>query len=264
VVTGGLLDTAGRAAERDPRLTATTIERDEQAVATIEHQPASSERLRVALTPAVTIVVENERLRALAMADLDELRTSRRRIVERADETRRRLERDLHDGAQQRLLLLGMELSRAAGATPSERSRYLDAVRHTRAALDELRALVHEGLPPVLDELGLVEALRSLAETAPILLSIDAHAMDGQRPPIGVERALYGLVVSVIAGGTALGASKVTISLTDRARQLTATIARDGTGAVDPTDDQDRIGAAGGDLVVTSGPSGAVYVASFS
>jgi signal transduction histidine kinase len=261
---GGLLDATGRTTERDPRLTATTIERDGQAVAAIEHQPASTGRLRGALTPAVTIVVENERLRALARAELDELRRSRRRIVERADETRRRLERDLHDGAQQRLLLLGMELSRAAAADPAGGSRYLDAVEHTQAALDELRALVHEGLPPVLDELGLVEALRSLAETAPIPVLVEARTTNGQRPPVGIERTLYGLALSAITGGAALGASKVTILLVEQSQQLTATISHDGTGAVDPTDDQDRVGAAGGDLVVSSGPSGVVYVASFS
>src|SRR5918994_1530152 len=112
-----------------------------------------------ALTPAVTVAVENERLRVLASAELAELRASRRRIVERADAARRRLERDLHDGAQQRLLLLGMELARAAeSADDGQRERYRAAIHHTRDALAaELRKLVHNQIPPVLDELGLVE-----------------------------------------------------------------------------------------------------------
>jgi signal transduction histidine kinase len=264
LATDGYLDVAGHGAARDPQLTATTIERDGQAVALVEHQPESSGLLRATLTPAVTIVVENERLRALALAELDELRASRRRIVERADETRRRLERDLHDGAQQRLLLLGMQLARAAAtAPPSERNRYVDAIRHTQDALDELRTLVHERLPPVLHELGLVEALRSLAETAPIPVLIEDDLPAGHRPAIGIERALYGLAVSVIAGGAARGASKATIFVGERSGRLTATVTRDGTGPIDPTDDEDRIGAAGGSLAVTIATNDVEYVASF-
>jgi hypothetical protein len=92
---------------------------------------------------------------------------------------------------------------------------------------------------------------------------IEGQTTAAPRPPIGIERTLYGLALSVIAGGAMLGASKVTILLAEHSGQLTATIAHDGTGAIDPTDDQDRVGAAGGDLVVTSGPSGVEYVASF-
>lgn len=258
------LDDAGQVAERDRRLAATTIERDGEAIAVVEHQPVSGGRLGAVLTPAVTIVVENQRLRAVARSELDALRTSRRRIVERADETRRRLERDLHDGAQQRLLLLGMELSRAAATSdPSHRERYLAAIRHTQGALDELRKLVHEGLPPVLDELGLLEALRSLAETAPIPVLIELDTSIERRPPLAVERVVYGLTLSMIADGEALGASKVTISLGERAGQFTATIVHDAASTVDPTDDEDRVGALGGNLLVTAGSEGVEYVASF-
>jgi signal transduction histidine kinase len=258
-----LLDADGRVTMRDGEA-ATTVERTGEAIAVIEHQSRSGGQLGAVLTPSVTMAVENERLRAVARSELEELRSSRLRIVERADATRRRLERDLHDGAQQRLLLLGMELSRAAEAAEAcERARYLSAVEHTQRALAELRNLVHEGLPPVLDELGLVEALRSLAETAPIPIVIEHDGSAGQRPPVVVERVVYGLALSMLASGHAHGASTLTIQLGQLSGRFTATIAHDAAAVVDTTNDEDRVGAVGGTLVVASGAEGVGYVASF-
>ena len=103
---------------------------DGEPIAVLEHAPSSSSLIEAAVNPAVTIAAENERLHAEAQAHLAELQQSRRRIVERADETRRHLERDLHDGAQQQLLLLGLELARTAeAADPGQRDRYLGGAR---------------------------------------------------------------------------------------------------------------------------------------
>jgi signal transduction histidine kinase len=261
---GTYLGPDGVLAERDSRQAATKLDLDGEAIVLIEHRPRSRGQLAAALTPAVTVAVENERLRVLASAELAELRASRRRIVERADAARRRLERDLHDGAQQRLLLLGMELARAAeSADDGQRERYRAAIHHTRDALAELRELVHDQIPPVLDELGLVEAIRSLAETSPIPLVIDVEPSSLHRPPAAVERAIYRLGRSMMEDGKSAGASKVSIRLTDEGGQFTAILKHDAAHTIDPTDDEDRVGAAGGRLLITTGPDGVEYVASF-
>jgi signal transduction histidine kinase len=261
---GTYLGPDGEPANRDSRHAATTVDRDGEAIVLIEHSPRSRGQLAAALTPAVTVAIENERLRVLASAEVAELRASRRRIVERADTARRRLERDLHDGAQQRLLLLGIELARAAENTDDDqREHYQAAIHHTRDALAELRELVHDQIPPVLDELGLVEAIRSLAETSPIPLLVDIEPASPHRAPAAVEHAIYRLARSMIDDGKSAGASKVSIRLTENGGQFTAILKHDAAHTIDPTDDEDRVGAAGGRLGVTTAPDGVEYVASF-
>ncbi len=112
-IADSFIDAQGAPAEPAPHRATTVLTKDGEAVAVIEHAPSSSALLGAAVNPAVTIAAENERLHAEAQAHLASLQQSRRAIVERADETRRHLERDLHDGAQQQLLLLGLELARA-------------------------------------------------------------------------------------------------------------------------------------------------------
>ena len=187
----------------------------------VEHSPSSSSLIEAAVNPAVTIAAENERLHAEAQAQLAELQQSRRHIVERADETRRHLERDLHDGAQQQLLLLGPR-TRAdrRGRGPRQRDRYVEALQHAQSALTELRQLVHEQLPPVLDELGLVEALRTLAEASPVPLVLDVEAAPEARPDLAVERVVYGVALSSLSEAQAHGASAMSIRIEERAREV--------------------------------------------
>lgn len=266
VRSGGYVDEEGQSADRVVGWMATAVERDGEQVAVIEHESTTHAALASTLSPAVTVAVDNERLRALARSELAALRTSRRRVVERADETRRRLERDLHDGVQQRLLLLGMELSHAAErADPRERTRYLAALGHTQDALAELRRLVHDNVPPVLDELGVGEALRSLAETSPLPMELEIDAWADRRAPLPVERAIYTLVTSLLHRAESLGASAVRVSLGESQHPLIATICHDGSGAgIDLTDAEDRVGAVGGDLDVTVRADRIQYVARFS
>ncbi len=254
---GEWLDVDGHVTAAVDTGAATLVERDGTPIALIDHKPSSADGVASSLSPAVTVAVENERLQALARAELLALRASRRRVVERADATRRRLEHDLHDGAQQRLLVLGMELARAAErADWSERECYLAAVAHTQAALAELRHLVHEGLPPILDERGLIEALRSLAEVSPVPVRLDVDGCDDRRDSLSVERSAYALATSVLRRARAADATRVLIAL-DRSRgALTATMEHDGRiDGIDVTDDEDRVGAVGGELevVVTGG-----------
>jgi hypothetical protein len=114
----------------------------------------------------------------------------------------------------------------------------------------------------VLDELGLVEALRTLAETAPVPLVIDAAGL-ALRPPPAVERAVYGLARSMIADGHAAGASKVRVHLGERAGILTVDVRHDAPSVFDAIDAEDRVGAVGGTLSVDHGPTWTECVASF-
>jgi signal transduction histidine kinase len=264
VSAGAFIDSQGLPTELARHRATTILARDGEPIAVLEHAPASSSLIEAALNPAVTIAAENERLHAQAQSHLAELQQSRRRIVERADEARRHLERDLHDGAQQQLLLLGLDLSHTAEAADAvERERYLEALHHAQAALTELRRLVHDQLPPVLDEFGLVEALRSMAEASPVPIVLDATAAPATRPDLAVERVVYGVSLSSLSEAEAHGASAMSIRIEERAGRFTVTIRHDGVGAADHTDDEDRVGAVGGRLDMLAGEDGVAYVASF-
>ena len=102
--------------------------------------------------------------------------------MERGDEARRRLERDLHDGAQQRLLALGMQLSALSQRVGDEERARLDAaVDHATLALASLRRLAHGAVPPLLDDAGLFEAIMSLAEQTDLALVLDIGPIAGRR-----------------------------------------------------------------------------------
>jgi signal transduction histidine kinase len=264
-VEDSLIDAQGVPTELARHRGTTVLTKDGEPIAVIEHSPSSSALLGAAVNPAVTIAAENERLHAEAQAHLASLQRSRRLIVERADETRRRLERDLHDGAQQQLLLLGLELARAVdNGSDDERERYRSSLEHAQAALTELRRLVHDQLPPVLDELGLVEALHSLAEESPVPMVLDCDAATA-RPPLAVERVAYSVVLSSLSEAESHGASVLSVRVEDRRGVFTVHISHDGAGVADHTDDEDRVGALGGRLDVTRAQDGrgAEYVASF-
>ena len=120
---------------------------------------------------AARLAVDNERLRAEVLARVADLRASRARIVATADGTRQRLERDLHDGAQQQLLAASFELrqacsSAAASGDAELAARLTDASEQAQQALTELRDLAHGIYPAILTEAGLEPAVRSLAERA--------------------------------------------------------------------------------------------------
>jgi signal transduction histidine kinase len=264
VAPGTYIDSIGQPTEPARHRATTVLARDGDPIAVLEHAPWSSSLIEAAVNPAVTIAAENERLHAEAQAHLADLQRSRRRIVERADETRRHLERDLHDGAQQQLLLLGLDLSRTAETAEGfEREQYLDALQHAQQALTELRRLVHDQLPPVLDELGLIEALRSMAEASPLPLVLDVDDAPDDRPDLAVERVVYGVVLSSLSEAESHGASALSVRIDQRAGRYSVTIRHDGVGAADHTDDEDRIGAVGGVLDTFSSIDGVAYSARF-
>ena len=148
---------------------------------------------------AAGLGVEHLAARARLRAELGELAASRLRIVEAADTERRRLERDLHDGAQQRLIALQVLLQMASvAAPPALRVSYADARGEVGIALEELRDLAHGIHPVVLTDAGLGAGLRTLAESSPVPLVVAGH--DVRRHPAAVAAA-YRLVDDAIAIG---------------------------------------------------------------
>jgi signal transduction histidine kinase len=201
--------------------------------------------LRSRLWHADVVAAENVRLDAELQARLEELRESRARIVEAGYAERRRVERDLHDGAQQRLVALALDLRRVRTALdrdPASAAVLLDdASRELTAATEELRELARGIHPPVLTDRGLVAALDALAKRAPLPVRVEGSSAG--RAPDGVEAAAY-FVVSE--------------ALTNVARHARATSARvrvtraDGLLCVEVEDD----GVGGADLGAGSGLRG--------
>jgi signal transduction histidine kinase len=199
------------------------------------------------------IAVENEQLQAEVRAQLEELRASRARIVATGDAERRRLERDLHDGAQQSLLALSydLRLARAAGAdSDPEVGRLLAcAADEAQTALGELRELAHGIYPAILAEAGLVAALTTLADEAP--LPVELGEVTTQRYPAAVETAAYLAAAEAIDDAARRTATVASVDVRRKGIQLVVTVADDGAperlGFVDLSD---RIGALGGSLEV--------------
>ena len=229
-----LIAADGRAAEPPPPDRAVArIARGDRAVALVLHDPAlvSEPELARALGSAARLSVENEALRAEAMAQLHALQTSRARIVETADSARRRLERDLHDGAQQRLLALSYDLrlarTGAADDDDGELVSMLDAAAEaTEAALEELRELAHGIYPAILTEAGLGPALQTLADEAP--LPVELGDLPPERAAPGVERTAYVVVDEAIEDAAGRGATWLRVRVRREAGRVVVGIEDDG------------------------------------
>jgi signal transduction histidine kinase len=249
-------ETAGRAA--------TIVRGDEEPVAVLLHDVALADEPELVDAVAATarLALENQRLQAELRAQLDEVRASRARIVAAGDAERRRLERDLHDGAQQRLLTLGLALQLARAELPegtaSADELLADAEQELQEALHELRELARGIHPAILTDGGLTPALRTLAERTPIPVSVVGP--DGRLPP-AVETAAYFIVsetlTNVVKHASASRASVVVSAAGDHA---VVQVEDDGVGGADVTRGsglrglQDRVHALGGRLLVTSEP----------
>jgi signal transduction histidine kinase len=236
-----------------PGRAVTTLVRDGRPIAVVAHTAALAD-LEPELGAAVRLALENERLQAEALAQLDQLRASRVRVVETGDAERRRLERDLHDGAQQRLLALSYDLRLAyaqahADGDSQTGSLLAQATDQAQAALSELRELAHGIYPAILAEAGLAAALATLADAAPLPVEI-RDAAEG-RYPVGVETAAYLVVAEALDDAADRGASHTTVSLVRHEGRLVVTVQDDGT---DRTSSMvqlaDRVGALDGGLAV--------------
>jgi signal transduction histidine kinase len=186
---------------------------------------------------AARLALENERLQAELRAQVAELHASRTRIVQAGDEERRRLERNLHDGAQQRLLSLGLALQLARAELGPEGNGatelLAEAEDELRAALDELRELARGIHPAILTDQGLAAAVRSLAERSAVPVNI--VTVPDERLGESTEAAAYFIVSESLANCAKYShASAVRVSISRRDGNAVIDIADDGSGGADP------------------------------
>jgi signal transduction histidine kinase len=210
------------------------------------------------------MALENERLAAQVRAQLDEVRASRSRIVEAADAERRRIERDLHDGAQQRLVALAMRLDQARGRAAGAGAIIDAASEELLQAIREVRDLAHGLHPPILTERGLAAAVDALAErgSLPVAATIPAG-----RLPADVEAAAYFLVAECLTNAAKhAGASRVVVDAALRDGALWLTVSDDGRGGADASRGSgmlglaDRLAAVGGTVEFDSPTGGGTRV----
>ena len=244
----------------------TVLESDGEPLAALVHDPVLRDEpgLVAAAGAAARLALENERLHAQLRAQLAEVRRSRERIASAADAERRRIERDLHDGAQQRLVALGLTLKlvEQKRALDPEAERLLSsAVEELQTAIHELRELARGVHPAILTEEGLEGALRSLASRSPVPVTI--AAAPGERFPPAVEAAAYFLVCEGLTNAVRYAeATGVTVRAERNNGRLVVEVTDDGVGGARFGDGSglrglaDRVEAHGGRLSVESPPGG--------
>jgi signal transduction histidine kinase len=212
----------------------TAVERDGRRVAAIVHDAEldASPQLVQAAASAASLAIDNERLKAALRARVEELRISRRRIVEAADDARRRIERDLHDGAQQQLVSLALDLRmlRARVGEDEAAAAAVDAIAAKLAtALAELRELARGIHPAVLADHGLGPAIHALVSRVPLPVECDID-VDG-RLPAPVEAAAYFVVAEGLTNVVKYAnASRVRVHMRHRDGALEVTVTDDGVG----------------------------------
>ena len=185
---------------------ATTLTRDGAVVAVVRHRPGllDDPRLVDEIQRAARLAIDHERLQADLSAQLARLRESRARIATTADAERRRLERNLHDGAQQGLVRLAMAAGSAAASAADPTPALGRARDEIRAALEDLRALAHGIFPAVLEDQGLSAAIVSLAEWDP---RVNVSALPDRRCSAQTEAAAYFCLAGVARSGGRLDIS---------------------------------------------------------
>ena len=264
----GFVDPDGRPAPPPtPGRATTRLERDGEVLALLVHDPAielEDPGLVEAVGAVARMGLENERLAAQVRAQLEEVRASRERIVEAADAERRRVERDLHDGAQQRLVALAMRLDLARQTTGASAALLDEATTELRAAVAEVRDLARGLHPTILTEAGLGPAIEALAERTNIPVSVEAP---DRRFPANVEAAAYFVVAEALTNVTRYaGATSVRVVVRAEGDTLTIAVADDGRGGADPDGGSglrglsDRVAALGGRLAIDSPPDGGTTV----
>jgi signal transduction histidine kinase len=218
-----------------------------------ERFPANTEQRLLDFTELVATAISTATTRA-------QLAASRARIVTTADETRRRIERDLHDGIQQRLVTLALEVQTAAEAVPSEQQDLLSNVGDgLRTALDELREISRGVHPAILSAGGLGPALKSLARRSTLPVELDVGGVE--RLPHPVEAAAYYAVSEALTNAAKHAhASCAQVKLELRNGTLLLFIRDDGVGGADPAGGSgiigltDRVEALGGIIALQSPP----------
>ena len=257
------VDAEGAQFTPGPGRACTRVEREGEPVALLVHEPSEERELVQAVGAAAALALENERLDAELRANMHELKASRARIVESADAARRRIERDLHDGAQQQLVALALALRLARARVdddPEQAGELLDAaMRDLDAALKELRELARGIHPAVLSDRGLGSALQALAGRIPI--PVEIGATPEERLPEPVEAAAYFVVAEAITNvARYAGATHARVEVEREDDRVVVRVADDGVGGADPRKGSglsglaDRVAALDGRLEVVSPP----------
>jgi signal transduction histidine kinase len=216
---------------------ATAVERSGRPVGAIVHDASLRDHPELvdAVVAAAGLALENERLQAELRARLEELRASRFRLVETADVERRRLERNLHDGAQQRLVALSLSLALARRDFESDPVA-VELVERTRSelaeALAELRELARGIHPSLLTDKGLKPALEALANRA--LVPVELAGLSDERLPAGVEAAAYYLVAEALTNVAKYSqASMASVRVVRENGRVLVEVSDDGIGGAD-------------------------------
>lgn len=259
------VDSGGRPVEMPAadggRRRVTRLERDGETLAALIYDPAieTEDPGRVeAVTSVASLALENERLAAQVQAQLKEVRASRARIVEAADAERRRIERDLHDGAQQRLVALAMRLDQARQSSQGAEELIDATTAELLTAVGEVRDLARGLHPAILGERGLAAAVEALAERAPI--PVQTKLSDAPVSPEAATAAYFLVTEALTNAARHANATRVLVEIAVRKGGLDVIVSDDGQGGIDLARGtglqglSDRIEAIGGRLSLDSAP----------
>jgi len=250
----------------------TMVEREGEPLAAIVHDRSLLDEpaLVQAASAAARLAIDNERLQAEVRAKLAEVQASRARIVEAGDAERRRVERNLHDGAQQRLVTLSLALGLlkeqlAQDGDPALAAQVDGLSTELRQALEELRELARGIHPAILTEEGLPAAVTSLADRAPVPVSVEEGRVG--RVPEAVEATAYFVVAEALTNVAKYAhASRASVRLLRDGDRLQVEVTDDGVGGADIAAGsglrglEDRVAALGGGLSVESSPGAGTLV----
>jgi signal transduction histidine kinase len=259
---GRLVDTAGRTVAppeaADDRAT-TRLESEGEPIGLLAYDASLTDEPELvrAAAAAARLALANARLHAEARAQLHEVRDSRRRIASAADEERRRIERNLHDGAQQRLLALALKLTAAREDSQADLSGLLaSSVDELQGTIEELRTLARGLHPTVLVEFGLAGAFEAFVSRCPVATTVD---VSDRRFPAEVESAAYFVGCEAMNNVVKHArATRASIAVRPVAGGLLLEVEDDGVGGAHPTDGsglqgmRDRVEALGGRVQLDS------------
>ena len=251
----------------------TLVGREDQPLAAIVHDPALLEQpeLLEAVVRVLRLALENERLEAQLREQLQAVTESRERIVTAAEEERRRLERDLHDGAQQRLIGVMLALQQARGSADADsvpealREQLDHAARETTEAITELRELARGIHPAILEDEGLGAAVAALARRAGIPVDVRLD-LDGRLPRLVESTAYFTIAEALTNTQRHARATHATVRVAHVGNALELEVNDDGRGGADAERGSglsglaDRVMALGGRLEVDSEAGGGTRI----
>jgi signal transduction histidine kinase len=254
----------------DPARATTLIERDGAPVAALIHDPLLEDERELldAVSAAGGIALENARLQAELQARIQELKGSRGRVIEAEQNERQRLERNLHDGAQQRLVSLSLDLGELEASVkddPKARARLEEARAEVGRSLEELRDIARGIHPAVLTDHGLAVALESLVKRAAVPVRLTTNL--GEELPQSHEVAAYYVVSESLANvGKHAEATSATVDVARSNGDLVVEVIDDGRGRAGAAAGSglrglaDRVEALDGSLLVSSPGAGGTSV----